>query len=371
MCLSALGVHAAGCGIDDAELVDDAGHNDSGGESDGATEDGSGGDPDAADDAQTDTETDTEPDTESDADPDTEPDTDPDTEPDTGDDADVGDDTPDASTGTRLEGTVGPEGATTVGQGVRIEVPAGAVNSAVTITASVSTAVLPEAIAAMAPVLAFGPDGTVFDAPVRVCFAVSGPPAAGNGAVFGVTDDGGATWSMRDAAIGAPEGDVAYWCGTTRHFTGIGLGERPSCPPTGQIACNDGSYTTSTEACGEGCRFGAAVCDGVCAPVDFDPANCGGCGLACDAGLECRGGTCACPAATPALCGDGTCAASAFDCPCVPPAPPPQTPPLRVVAPPRYRGPCVVPCMRAPRHDRASLRRPVSGRLSRALRRSP
>ena len=43
---------------------------------------------------------------------------------------------------------------------------------------------------------------------------------------------------------------------------------------------------------GEQCP-GATLCDGTCVDIDIDPANCGACGTACEAGLVCQDGGCA------------------------------------------------------------------------------
>ncbi len=74
------------------------------------------------------------------------------------------------------------------------------------------------------------------------------------------------------------------------------FGVDPDCPcPAGTERCNGNPFCTSTQ---------------------YDPANCGGCGIACATGETCGGGTC-----VPCVSGDGTCApgcaqAGDTDCPC-------------------------------------------------------
>jgi hypothetical protein len=51
------------------------------------------------------------------------------------------------------------------------------------------------------------------------------------------------------------------------------------------------------------CQPPTTLCGNVCANLNSDPRNCGGCGKACDAGQRCSAGTCGCPAGTTLCCG--------------------------------------------------------------------
>ena len=74
------------------------------------------------------------------------------------------------------------------------------------------------------------------------------------------------------------------------------------------------------------CRGGLVKCAGGCADLTSDPANCGGCGIACGAGDSCQAGACA-PDVRPDVCvelavcnapyvGCGTTAGGVGDCSC-------------------------------------------------------
>lgn len=68
--------------------------------------------------------------------------------------------------------------------------------------------------------------------------------------------------------------------------------------------CPDGQTqdpVTCACACG-GSSCAGSCCGGACVQPQTDPANCGGCGIACAHGQVCRGGRCACAAATPDAC---------------------------------------------------------------------
>jgi hypothetical protein len=55
-----------------------------------------------------------------------------------------------------------------------------------------------------------------------------------------------------------------------------------------------GGMCTGGPTCGAGpaCMAGSLCCNDACVDVRTDPANCGGCGVACRAGTECRGARC-------------------------------------------------------------------------------
>ncbi|MBO6938091.1 MAG: hypothetical protein JJ863_24190 [Deltaproteobacteria bacterium] len=79
------------------------------------------------------------------------------------------------------------------------------------------------------------------------------------------------------------------------------------------VGCgDDDADTTDTDMTvppgtdgGGGCSGGTTACGGTCVDTRFDPANCGGCGMACGAGDVCLSGTC-----TP----QGMCTGALVDC---------------------------------------------------------
>src|SRR5262245_31889884 len=61
------------------------------------------------------------------------------------------------------------------------------------------------------------------------------------------------------------------------------------------LVCLNGSCQTDPNSCG----INSINCNGRCVVVINDPANCGACNRACDAGQVCTGGQCTAPAGCP------------------------------------------------------------------------
>jgi hypothetical protein len=63
---------------------------------------------------------------------------------------------------------------------------------------------------------------------------------------------------------------------------------------------------------GGSCASGQTSCSGRCVDLRNDSRNCGGCGLACAAGLLCAGGICSCACTPPFTCCTDTCLLTRF-----------------------------------------------------------
>jgi len=80
-----------------------------------------------------------------------------------------------------------------------------------------------------------------------------------------------------------------------------GLGPVCGCTPRGVETCNN-----LDDDCDGVADNGITRCGAGCVDLQSDPANCGGCGIACGGGTSCVRGACLCPASLPTACG-GRC----------------------------------------------------------------
>jgi hypothetical protein len=98
-------------------------------------------------------------------------------------------------------------------------------------------------------------------------------------------------------------------CGGTATTTGPGADAAATDAPSGADApvAETGGNPEGGDACG-GCRTGLSCCGSQCVNTDNDPANCGGCGIACMGATPFCDGTCvAAPCDTDAgSCSGGT-----------------------------------------------------------------
>jgi hypothetical protein len=77
-------------------------------------------------------------------------------------------------------------------------------------------------------------------------------------------------------------------------WTGCGGGSVSTTGPGGgsTTSTTTTSDTTTSTTSGTMCGPGATLCNGTCTVTDFDPQNCGTCGMACAQGEVCSGGQC-------------------------------------------------------------------------------
>lgn len=79
-------------------------------------------------------------------------------------------------------GTVGPEGGTIHADGLRLEIPVGALTTSRQIAVATSSETMPAGLVAHSAVYRFAPEGLTFAAPVTVSFRTNG--AAAGAAVY-------------------------------------------------------------------------------------------------------------------------------------------------------------------------------------------
>ncbi len=105
--------------------------------------------------------------------------------------------------------------------------------------------------------------------------------------------------------------------------TGGGKGATTSTSGNGGMPVGQGGSGGAPGDGGPWCQAGLMECSGKCVDIQTDPANCGGCGQICTAGMTCAGGVCSGPACAGklGLPGPGPHRPSASP----PPPPPPPT----------------------------------------------
>jgi hypothetical protein len=69
-----------------------------------------------------------------------------------------------------------------------------------------------------------------------------------------------------------------------------------------QVSCPPPKSPNPDNGCACECPSGTAECGGTCVDTQIDPANCGGCNIACAVGETCSNGVCLCGASTCGAC---------------------------------------------------------------------
>lgn len=125
---------------------------------------------------------------------------------------------------------------------------------------------------------------------------------------------------------GAPDGSIAGDGGACIRQNGACLGANECCAG---LACGPVSGAAGTYCRPDptgGCGLNQTLCSGRCVVTRTDPANCGGCGIACDVGQVCTGSSCQPASSCPQ--GLSACSGSCVD----------------LKASPAHCGACSAPC---------------------------
>lgn len=173
-----------------------------------------------------------------------------------------------------VEGVLGPAGGTLeLTQVGSVVVGAGSLTAPVAVRAAVVEAPAPLPGPAASPVLELTPHGTTFSIPARVSLRYASTAPASSLRVLRLADAADTTWE--------PVGGVRF-SGGVATFDTVGFSyyvvlEGGSC----ELVATPTACSADCECCGTS----------ACVNVATDAANCGGCGVACDANSYCASGS--------------------------------------------------------------------------------
>jgi ZU5 domain len=206
------------------------------------------------------------------------------------------------SSGSPAERAVGAAGGTVEGDGVKLTVPAGAVEGNVTFSITPSSTPPPDTHTALSPMFVFGPEGISFAVPVTVEMAFSGD-ATGASLIWSTRAGDGFESVGGTAEAGKMTAQVTHF---SRGFVGrlraasVGdAGEDAEVARDGQAGTDATTTDGAPPADGGadsgscGCAPSLTCCSGACVDVRSSNGNCGGCGRACPTGESCVQSTCA------------------------------------------------------------------------------
>lgn len=185
------------------------------------------------------------------------------------------------NTGTSAKQTIGAKGGSlTLGTGVSLQVPPGALDKDVEIGVEEVTGTV-EGFTLGSKRYKFTPEGITFAVPVVVSLEQSTP--ADSQSIFWTKAGGAAGYDkLATTACGKSTTGKDLFCGATSHFSEGFLGKENGPPP---LTC-----ATGQTKCGE-----------VCADLQTATANCGACGTVCAGAQVCGAGTCQEPVRTVTL----------------------------------------------------------------------
>jgi hypothetical protein len=209
--------------------------------------------------------------------------------------------------------TIGASGGEIDANGVKLTVPAGALDRSVTITVDVSSDPSPPGYVAVSPVFVFGPEGLTFARPITVTMAFNddGRPASAFWSTTlgdGFDDIGGTASAGQMTAqvthfsrgfVGRHKGQGDDAGADSQSDAGSGV-DSSSGSDSGSAADGSDASTSSDSAVADSgvdsgsactCPIATKCCAGQCVDVKSSPINCGGCGISCGAGT-CSNGFC-------------------------------------------------------------------------------
>jgi hypothetical protein len=255
-----------------------------------------------------------------------------------------GDDTTAPAPQELANNTIGASGGEISSSGVKLTIPAGALDHNVTITVATSSAPTPTGYVALSPIFVFGPEGTTFAKPVTVTMAFTddgkpatafwstaggtayediGGTAAGGQMTAQVThfsqgfvgrqgqEDGGTdssvgkdsspvdsttgdeTPSVDSAVVDTGAVDSSGGSDSSSGVDSSGGGDAsdassPSDSSTADSSTPDGGVDSG----GMFCQAGLTACGTNCVDTKNSPTNCGGCGISCGLNQLCSNGFC-------------------------------------------------------------------------------
>jgi hypothetical protein len=248
-----------------------------------------------------------------------------------------GDDTAPSTPHQVAENTVGMGGGQVTSNGVKLTIPAGALDHDVTITVATSSDPTPTGYVALSPVFVFGPDGLTFAKPITVTMAFTddGRPAtafwstasrAGFDDVGGTATGGQMTAQVThfsqgfvgrqqyedagggDSAVDSGQDGVAIdsTAGADGQSVDSGGGVDSSSGADASDASSSSDSAAPDSSTVDGsvdaggvdsgvtctCSVTTTCCLGQCVDTKNSQTNCGGCGISCGSGGTCSNGLC-------------------------------------------------------------------------------
>jgi hypothetical protein len=209
--------------------------------------------------------------------------------------------------------TIGSSGGLVKGDGVELDIPAGALSNDQTITVAATSDSAPDGVSALSPIYRFSPDGLVFAKPVVIKIAFSGDAT---GARVFWTKASSASFEDVGGSVSGSEvsAQIMHFSSGFVGTPTAGTGLQDSDSDASSNGTDAGASDAASDAAKGNCLNGQAYCNGACIDVAANPQHCGGCGNVCSSGI-CSQSRCVCkPGATAcssgAECCSGTCSGS-------------------------------------------------------------
>jgi hypothetical protein len=195
--------------------------------------------------------------------------------------------TPDGTNGTNepATATIGAAGGSVTGDGVRLDVPAGALASDVTISAVASSDPAPDGYEALSSIFVFSPDGLTFSKPATVTIAFEGDAT-----------EAAIAWSNATGFDDLPSmNNAGMMTAQVTHFSRGFVGKHKGSPPEDASPSDDGGANDSTAGDGDSAAKEGGPTDGGPSDTSTDTSDgntCHASTTSCDAGSQCCSGVC-------------------------------------------------------------------------------